>query len=138
MAVPKQQAPRVKKVPMRQCVGCQEMTPKREMLRVVRTPDGAVLLDPTGKKSGRGAYIHPRQECLARAVKGKRLERALGVPIGDEVYAELQRSLPPAPPAGGQGAPPAGATGSGAGPAPGSGQVSRATGQVPPAAGGGM
>lgn len=101
----KQQPPRVKKVPLRQCVGCQEMAAKKELLRVVRTPEGAVLLDPTGKKSGRGAYIHASRDCLARAVKGKRLERALQHPISDEVYAQLEagiaaRPAPPAPPPG--------------------------------------
>lgn len=99
----KQQQPKLKKVPMRQCVGCQEMAGKKELLRIVRTPEGSVLLDPTGKKSGRGAYIHPSRDCLAKAVKGKRLERALQHPITDEVYAQLEAGMaarPAAPAAG--------------------------------------
>lgn len=99
----RQQQPKQKKIPLRQCVGCQEMAAKKEMLRIVRTPDGQVLLDPTGKKSGRGAYIHPSRDCLARAVKGKRLERALQHPISDAVYAQLEAGMAakPTPAAGG-------------------------------------
>ncbi len=98
----KQQQPKVKKVPLRQCVGCQEMTVKKDLLRIVRTPEGSVFLDPTGKKSGRGAYIHPNRDCLAKSVKGKRLERALQHPITDEVYAQLEVGIaarPAQPPA---------------------------------------
>lgn len=87
------QPQRVRKVPMRQCMGCQEMKPKKEMLRVVRMPDGIIDLDPTGKKSGRGAYICPRKECLQKAVKAKRLERALEHPISDEVWAKLEQGM---------------------------------------------
>lgn len=75
------------------CVGCQEMKPKREMLRVVRTPEGEVLLDPTGKKSGRGAYVCPSEECLDRAVKTHRLERALGRELPSEVLALLRERV---------------------------------------------
>ena len=69
--------PRVKKIPQRMCVGCQEMKPKRELIRVVRTPEESVEVDHTGKRSGRGAYICPSAECLEKAIKGKRLEKAL-------------------------------------------------------------
>lgn len=78
-------------VPTRMCVGCQEMKPKREMLRVVRTPEGEVLLDPTGKKSGRGAYVCPQAVCLDQAVKSRRLERALGKELSPEVLAALRQ-----------------------------------------------
>lgn len=91
MAVAKQQ--KTKKIPLRRCVGCQEMKPKRELLRVVRTPEGEILLDPTGKKSGRGAYICRSPDCLQAAVKGKRLERDLGHPISEEVLAQLKAGL---------------------------------------------
>ena len=66
-----------KKIPMRQCLGCREMKPKKELIRVVRTPEGEVLLDPTGRRNGRGAYLCCKKECLARAVKTRALERAL-------------------------------------------------------------
>lgn len=85
--------PRVKKVPLRMCVGCQAMHPKKEMLRVVRTPDGQILLDPTGKKSGRGAYVCRNVSCLQQAVRGRRLERALGQPISPEVLAGLEAGM---------------------------------------------
>lgn len=84
---------RVKKIPLRMCVGCQEMHPKKEMLRVVRTPDGEILLDPTGKKSGRGAYVCRNVTCLQQAVKARRLERALGQPVSPEVLAALEAGV---------------------------------------------
>lgn len=89
----KQQHPKVKKVPLRVCVGCGELKSKREMTRVVRTPEGEVLIDPTGKKSGRGAYLCADPACLAKAVKGKKLERALSHPISDEVLARLEQGM---------------------------------------------
>ncbi|MCL4516995.1 MAG: YlxR family protein [Firmicutes bacterium] len=81
--------PRVRKVPQRTCVGCQTVRPKKELVRVVRTPEGEVLVDPTGKKSGRGAYLCPNVECLKAAVKGKRLQKALEQPISEEVLQAL-------------------------------------------------
>ena len=78
-----------KKIPMRQCVGCQEMKNKKEMLRVLKTPEGEICLDTTGKKNGRGAYVCPDKECITKAVKEKRLERALEKPIGDDVLKQL-------------------------------------------------
>ncbi|MEW6546471.1 MAG: YlxR family protein [Bacillota bacterium] len=80
-------------VPMRMCVGCQAMKPKREMLRIVRTPDGEILLDPTGKKSGRGAYVCPDQACLDKAVKARRLEKALGKELSSEILGALRRQV---------------------------------------------
>ncbi|MCX7779315.1 MAG: YlxR family protein [Negativicutes bacterium] len=83
-----------KKTPQRMCVGCQEMKNKKELIRVVRTPEGAVLLDPTGKKSGRGAYVCKQEACFARAFKEKRLERALKHPIEPAIYEELRVKIP--------------------------------------------
>ncbi len=82
-----------KKVPERMCVGCQGMKTKKELLRVVRTPDGGILLDSTGKKAGRGAYVCPSEECLAKAVKAKRLEKALEHAISEDVFAALRAGL---------------------------------------------
>ena len=82
-----------KKVPMRMCVGCREMKPKKELLRVVRSPEGIVSIDPTGRKPGRGAYICHSAECLKRAIKQKQLERAFECPLGEETYASLLQAL---------------------------------------------
>jgi uncharacterized protein len=84
---------KVKKVPLRMCLGCQEMKPKRELLRVVRTPEDDVVLDPTGKRNGRGAYICPNSECLEKAIKGKRFERAFEHQIPADVYAAMRAQL---------------------------------------------
>lgn len=84
---------KVRKIPMRQCLGCNEHKPKREMLRVLRTPEGEILLDLTGKKSGRGAYICPKASCLKKARKTKRIDRELGVTIDEVVYDEMERVL---------------------------------------------
>lgn len=82
-----------KKIPERRCVGCGISFPKKDLIRVVRLPDGGAELDPTGKKAGRGAYICRNAECLKKARKAKRLERNLEVTISDEVYEELERGL---------------------------------------------
>ncbi len=82
-----------KKIPERRCVGCGISFPKKDLIRVVRLPDGGAELDPTGKKAGRGAYICRSAECLKKARKAKRLERNLEVTISDEVYEELERGL---------------------------------------------
>ncbi|MFS8524194.1 MAG: YlxR family protein [Limnochordales bacterium] len=86
-----------RKVPMRTCVGCRTSRPKRELVRVVRTPDGDVTVDPTGKLSGRGAYVCPDVRCLEQALKAKRLERALQRPIPDDVRRRLADMLAAAP-----------------------------------------
>ena len=78
-----------KKIPMRQCTGCREHKPKRELVRVVRSPQGEVSLDFKGKSPGRGAYICPDAQCLAKARKSRALERALEVQIPDEIYEKL-------------------------------------------------
>jgi len=75
------------------CVGCQEMRPKKEMIRVVRTPEDGLVIDSTGKKSGRGAYLCPQGECLQKAVKYKRLEKALQRPLSPEVLEQLKQGL---------------------------------------------
>ena len=82
-----------KKIPQRQCMGCRERADKRDLIRVVRTPDGNVQLDFSGKLSGRGAYICPKAECLKKAQKAKALERSLEVPIPEEVYERLSREI---------------------------------------------
>ena len=79
-----------KKVPLRQCLGCREMKPKGELIRVVRSPEGAVSIDGRGKASGRGAYVCRDAACLKKAIRSKALERALGVPIPSELLAEMQ------------------------------------------------
>ena len=77
------------KIPMRQCLGCRDMKPKRELIRVVRSPEGEISLDFRGKKPGRGAYLCPDPNCLKRARKSKALERAFSLPIPEEVYDAL-------------------------------------------------
>ena len=82
-----------KKIPQRQCMGCRERKAKREMIRVVRGTDGTVSLDFSGKMNGRGAYICPDPECLKKAQKAKSLERALEVPIPEDVYVRLHKEM---------------------------------------------
>ena len=82
-----------KKIPMRMCVGCREMKPKAELIRVVRSPEGTVSLDPVGKKPGRGAYVCRSNACLVRAIKQKQLERQLETSLGEETAAALRDTL---------------------------------------------
>ena len=82
-----------KKIPMRQCLGCREMKPKPELLRVVRSPEGEVSLDPRGKKPGRGAYVCRSADCLRCAVKSRALSRALEAQIPDEVMERLATAM---------------------------------------------
>lgn len=82
-----------KKIPLRMCLGCNEMKPKQELLRVVKSPEGEVSLDLTGKKNGRGAYICHSAECLERAVKSKRLERTFSMAVPSEVFESLKKEL---------------------------------------------
>ena len=82
-----------KKIPMRMCVGCREMKEKRELIRIVRTPEGEAVLDPTGKKSGRGAYVCRNPECLKRAIRQKQLERQLQVSLTEEVAGVLSAEM---------------------------------------------
>ena len=82
-----------KKIPQRQCVGCSQMKNKTELIRIIKTPEGEVILDSTGKKNGRGAYICANTECLEKARKTKGIERSLKVVIPDEVYENLDREM---------------------------------------------
>ena len=82
-----------KKIPQRQCMGCRERKPKREMIRVVRGTDGTVSLDFGGKMNGRGAYICPDMECLKKAIRSKALDRSLEVTIPEEVYDRLAKEM---------------------------------------------
>ena len=82
-----------RKIPMRMCVGCREMKPKRELIRVVRAPDGTVSMDPVGKKPGRGAYICRQEACLTRAIRQRQLERQLEVQLTPEVSEALRFEL---------------------------------------------
>ena len=82
-----------KKIPMRMCVGCREMKPKRELIRVVRSQDGNVTVDFTGKAAGRGAYVCRSVQCLERAIKTRGLDRALEHKIEDTVFLQLKEEL---------------------------------------------
>ena len=82
-----------KKIPQRQCMGCRERKEKRELIRVVRSPEGAVNLDFRGKAPGRGAYSCPDMACLKKAIRSKALERSLEVAIPDEIYARLEQEM---------------------------------------------
>ena len=84
---------KIKKIPMRTCLGCNSEKEKRELLRVVRSPEGEIALDFTGKKSGRGAYVCRNIACLKKVRKSRRLERSLDCAIPDEVYEKLEREL---------------------------------------------
>ena len=80
-------------MPLRMCVGCQEMKNKKEMIRVIKTPEGTFMLDATGKKNGRGAYVCPSEECLQLARKNKGLERSFKQAIPAEVYESLEKEM---------------------------------------------
>ena len=82
-----------KKGPMREGVGCREMKAKRELIRVIKTSDNQVLVDATGKKNGRGAYLCPRRECLEKAVKNKGLERSLKTAVPKEIYQDFEKEM---------------------------------------------
>lgn len=82
-----------KRVPMRMCTGCNEHKPKKELVRVVRSPEGEISLDLTGKKSGRGAYVCNNIDCLKKARKSKRIERAFSCEIPEAVYDRLEEEM---------------------------------------------
>ena len=82
-----------KKVPMRRCVGCDEMKSKREMIRIIKTPEGEIVLDAGGRKNGRGAYICPNSDCLEKARRSKGLERSLKTAIPEEIYKQLTEEM---------------------------------------------
>lgn len=87
-----------RKVPLRICIGCRTKKPKKDLVRIVRTPEGEVVIDPIGKKAGRGAYLCPQTGCLQKAVKGKRLEKNLEMPISEALVEELKEILENEPP----------------------------------------
>ena len=80
----------VRKIPLRKCTGCGEMKPKKELLRVLLTPEGSITVDDTGKKNGRGAYLCKKLSCLEKAIKHKGLERSLKTPVPAEVFTILK------------------------------------------------
>ena len=82
-----------RKTPMRMCVGCREMKPKKELIRAVRSPEGEVSLDPTGRKAGRGAYVCMNAECLKRALKQKQLDRALEAHLDEAANEQLTETM---------------------------------------------
>lgn len=82
-----------KKIPMRQCTGCREMQPKRDMIRVVKSPENDIALDFKGKAQGRGAYVCKNPDCLKKAIKSKALERSLEISIPEEIYAQLNEQM---------------------------------------------
>ena len=84
---------RTRKIPQRQCVGCRVMKDKKALVRVVKTPENEVVLDLTGKKSGRGAYVCPEMECLKKARKSRALERAFDLTIPAEVYDAMEAQM---------------------------------------------
>lgn len=85
--------PKIKKIPQRKCTGCGESKPKRELMRVVRSPEGEISIDFTGKKSGRGAYLCPSEKCLKSAIKAKRLSRSLECEIPEDIYDALAEEI---------------------------------------------
>lgn len=82
-----------KKVPMRMCIGCREMKPKRELARIVRTAEGEIEVDPTGKKSGRGAYVCSNEDCIERALKGENLSKALNTKVSKEIAQRIKEDI---------------------------------------------
>lgn len=84
---------KVKKIPQRMCLGCQEMKPKKELLRVVKNSEGGIKVDLTGKAQGRGAYICKSVECLEKAIKSKRFEKNFEAKISDEIFDRLREEL---------------------------------------------
>ena len=83
----------IRKFPQRQCIGCGEMKNKKEMIRVLKTPEGEFTLDSTGRKNGRGAYVCPSAECLGKAIKSKGLERSFKMGIPKEIYEKLEKEM---------------------------------------------
>ncbi len=83
----------MKKVPMRQCIGCQEMKSKKEMIRVIRTPEGEICIDATGRRNGRGAYVCRDLACLKKAAKNHGIERSLKMQIPEDVFLRLEEEM---------------------------------------------
>ena len=85
--------PKMRKVPQRSCLGCKQVLPKKQLYRIVRTPNGEVVFDPTGKKAGRGAYICPQVECLEQAIKSGRFEQAFERRVPEAVLDSLRQAI---------------------------------------------
>lgn len=83
----------MKKIPLRKCTGCQEMKSKKEMIRILKTAQDGIVLDATGRKNGRGAYLCPSMDCFRKAVKNKGLERSLKEKVPEETYESLKREI---------------------------------------------
>ena len=86
-------AVQVKRVPLRKCTGCQEMKNKKEMMRILKTSEGDIVLDTTGRKNGRGAYVCCSMDCFEKAVKNKGLERSLKCKVPEEAYESLKKEI---------------------------------------------
>jgi len=84
---------KTKKIPQRKCVGCDQLKDKKELIRVVRTPEGEITIDVTGKKAGRGAYVCPDKECITKAFKAHRFDRAFEKQIGDDLLKKIMEQL---------------------------------------------
>ena len=82
-----------RKIPLRQCVGCREMKAKKDLIRVIKTPEEEVMLDPGGKKNGRGAYLCFSLDCLRKARRSKALERSLKISIPEDIYEGLEQEM---------------------------------------------
>ena len=82
-----------KKIPVRTCIGCNEAKPKTEFIRIVRTPQGEIITDFTGKANGRGAYICKNVQCLKKAEKSKRLDRSFGITVESDIYRKLEKEI---------------------------------------------
>ncbi len=82
-----------RKIPLRMCLGCQEMKPKKELLRIVKTPEGVLEFDPTSKKNGRGAYLCSDSTCLSKAIKHLKFEKTFGIKPSNEMISEIERQL---------------------------------------------
>ncbi len=85
--------PKTKKVPLRKCTGCGESKPKKELIRVIHTPEDTIEIDRTGKKNGRGAYLCDSAECLLKAKKSHAIERSLEVTFSEEIYEMLEKEM---------------------------------------------
>lgn len=82
-----------RKIPMRKCIGCNEMFPKKELIRIVHTPEDAFVIDASGKKNGRGAYLCANESCLEKAIKTKAVNRSFGMNVPEEVYESMKKEL---------------------------------------------
>lgn len=82
-----------KKIPLRQCIGCGEMKSKKEMIRILKTDTGEIVLDATGRRNGRGAYLCPDMECFKKAVKSRGIERSFRMPVPKDVYETLEKEM---------------------------------------------